>query len=295
MSWLGLVHKGTEPLYSDEWNRVVDGLDILYGYVAGKLDRVELYYLKSDIIPDQDNVRVLGTEGRSWKEIQAHYGYFKDQVYVQGKAVIKDGDPIRIEEFIDEAKSDIDKLYGKLQEIASKIERKIAQLLDGSVITDTRLSKKIEEGYGFSASWRFENVPDGDFRDILFRNPSDSNRVANVLVVEISSFGQGFLDIYKNNTIIASGTKIEPWNLDLGSPNEAGAFPEYGGNYILGKQIHRDLVIGGTKIRAIGGVAELGEHTKIPPSYNILVRITNKTGAATSFSIEFKWFEDVLG
>jgi len=30
MSWLGLRHKGTERLYSDEWNLVVDGLDILY-------------------------------------------------------------------------------------------------------------------------------------------------------------------------------------------------------------------------------------------------------------------------
>jgi len=53
MSWLGLRHKGTEPLYSDEWNRVVDGLDVLYGYVADLERRmdclevaVEQYYLE---------------------------------------------------------------------------------------------------------------------------------------------------------------------------------------------------------------------------------------------------------
>lgn len=34
MSWIGLTHKVFEPLYPDEWNRVVDALDILYGYIA---------------------------------------------------------------------------------------------------------------------------------------------------------------------------------------------------------------------------------------------------------------------
>jgi len=53
MSWLGLRHKGTEPLYSDEWNKVVDGLDILYGYVSSlnaQLDcieaKIDQYYLE---------------------------------------------------------------------------------------------------------------------------------------------------------------------------------------------------------------------------------------------------------
>ncbi|RLE87429.1 MAG: hypothetical protein DRJ67_04840, partial [Thermoprotei archaeon] len=121
MSWLGLTHKGTEPLYSDEWNRVVDALDILYGYVSGldakKLDRAELAHLEYDIIPDQDNVRDLGSDERSWADIHAHYGYFKDNVYVQGKAVIKDGDPIKIAEFIDAAKTDIEKLYSVARDI----------------------------------------------------------------------------------------------------------------------------------------------------------------------------------
>jgi len=53
MSWIGLRHKRVEPLYPDEWNRVVDALDILYGYQAdlrrevdcieGKIDG---YYLE---------------------------------------------------------------------------------------------------------------------------------------------------------------------------------------------------------------------------------------------------------
>jgi len=32
MSWLGLRHKGVEPLFPMEWNAVVDGLDLLKQY-----------------------------------------------------------------------------------------------------------------------------------------------------------------------------------------------------------------------------------------------------------------------
>ncbi|RLC73334.1 MAG: hypothetical protein DRI26_01045 [Chloroflexi bacterium] len=48
MSWLGLTHKGVEPLYPDEWNRVVDGLDILYGYVSGLHTQVDCLEAKVD-------------------------------------------------------------------------------------------------------------------------------------------------------------------------------------------------------------------------------------------------------
>jgi len=53
MSWIGLRHKGLEPLFPDEWNRVVDALDILYGY-TGELKetldcierKIDRYYLE---------------------------------------------------------------------------------------------------------------------------------------------------------------------------------------------------------------------------------------------------------
>ena len=41
MSWLGLRYKGYEILYPDEWNRVVDGLDILYAYVSNHESRLD--------------------------------------------------------------------------------------------------------------------------------------------------------------------------------------------------------------------------------------------------------------
>jgi len=42
MSWKGLHHKGTEPLFADEWNTVVDALDELhesYGEIMSTLEK----------------------------------------------------------------------------------------------------------------------------------------------------------------------------------------------------------------------------------------------------------------
>jgi len=321
MSWLGLRYKGTEPLYSREWNLVIDGLDILYQYTSAKLDKEALLHLDSDIIPDQDNIRNLGSETKSWKEVQAHYGYFKDNVYVQGKVVIKDGDPIKISEFISEAKTDIEKFYslhkgikedtGKIDiplsdvrskieqlysivsDISSKIARQLLQFDDGTIVQDTRFSKKVDEGKAFSASHRFENVASDEVVETFFENPSTSNKKANIITVEIVVQGTSFIDIYRDNVKVASGTRIPVMNLDLGSPNTSEVIVEYGGTYTPGTLAHQTVAPGGSKIRAIGSASEVGERVKIPPGYNILVRVINKAETPIAISTRFLWWEEL--
>jgi len=126
MSWIGLRHKGVEILFPEEWNAVVDGLDILYAYTSDlqttAVRKEDLTKLASDVIPDQDNLRDLGSSSRSWNEVYAYYGYFKSDAYVQGKRVLKDGDPVITKQFIDEAKLDVDKIYNLLTE--TKVEVK---------------------------------------------------------------------------------------------------------------------------------------------------------------------------
>ena len=96
MAWLGLRHKGVEPLFPDEWNRVVDGLDILKQYTDASLRVEELQHLDMSIVPSVDLVYNLGDPQHMWGYVYAHYGYFDDDVLVQGRPVIKDGDPIQI-------------------------------------------------------------------------------------------------------------------------------------------------------------------------------------------------------
>jgi len=322
------------------------------------LDRAELAHLEYDIIPDQDNVRDLGSDTRSWADVYAHYGYFKDNVYVQGKAVIKDGDPIKIAEFIDAAKADVEKfysvildirdymkstlgstgtdtwrveiiidkaglakestqsaikqdtanldvplselrskieeLYGATRELNAKIQRKILQFLDGALGIDTRFGQRIELGYAFSASHRFEGVATDAVVESWFENPPGSGREVNIIAIEVSGLGAGWVDIYRNNTKIASGTRIPALNLNMGSEITPVAIPEYGGQYTPGTLAHQTVLPGGIKINAIGSMAEVGERLKIPPGYNILVRITNKAATTTDYSIRYLWWEDLL-
>jgi len=78
-----LRHKGVEILFPEEWNAVVDSLNDLYGFLTS----------------GQQDIYVNEIYGRS--------GHFSDQLLVQGKPVIKDGDPISIYQFYDVAKSQI--------------------------------------------------------------------------------------------------------------------------------------------------------------------------------------------
>lgn len=111
MSWLGLRHKGVEILYPDEWNRVVDGLDILKQYTEQTLSIEALKSLETDIVPAEDNTYNLGGEDKQWRNLYAHYGYVTDNLYVQGKPVLKDGDPVTVMYFEGPAKQEIDQIY----------------------------------------------------------------------------------------------------------------------------------------------------------------------------------------
>jgi hypothetical protein len=107
VSWRGLRYKGTERLTSKEWNAVVDALNDLYNQINS------------------------GAEDINVDTVNANVGSFNEQVLVQGRPVIKDGDPISIYQFYDTAKqqitnaidsssqlsravSDLDQIYSKL-------------------------------------------------------------------------------------------------------------------------------------------------------------------------------------
>ncbi len=111
MSWLGLRHKGAEILFPEEWNLVVDGLDLLKQYTDASVKYSDLLALYSDILPGQDNAFDLGGPDRAWSELWAYIGYFNDNLFVQGKQVLKDGDPVQVYQFLPPAKDVIDTIY----------------------------------------------------------------------------------------------------------------------------------------------------------------------------------------
>jgi hypothetical protein len=92
-----LRHKGRERLFRHEWNAVVDALNDLHGWLTS----------------GQQDINV--------NEVRARVGHFSEQLLVQGRPVLKDGDPITVQQFHDTA----------VDQIAQAIDKsKVAQLLE---------------------------------------------------------------------------------------------------------------------------------------------------------------------
>ena len=88
-------------------NAIVDAIEMIYGMGINAVKYDDLRRLPSDIVPDADGVRSLGTGARAWRQVHAHYGYFKRDLFVQGRRVIKDGDPVTVADLGDQAVSDV--------------------------------------------------------------------------------------------------------------------------------------------------------------------------------------------
>jgi len=176
----------------------------------------------------------------------------------------------------------------------SKIPKAILQFLDGTQITNPRFFYKIYEGYGFGFSRRFTGVANGASEDVYFENPAGSGRQVFIIIVEVVTFGQCYIDIYRGNTVTVSGTPITPVNLNFVKTIGSVVNAEYGGTYTLGTLVSNTVCPGGYRVRAVGGAVELGESVILPEGFNFLVRVTNKSGATTDLSIRVVWWEESL-
>jgi len=169
------------------------------------------------------------------------------------------------------------------------------QFIDGTQITNPRFFERIYNGYGFSISYRFENVAADGTADVYFENPSGSGVTVFLIAVECTSLAQGWIDLYRDATVTSSGTELTPVNLNQESDIVSGVSVEYGGTYDISGAtlVHNTVIPGGTKKEAVGTYAEVGESVVIPEAYSLLVRFTNKSASATDMSIRFIWWEEV--
>ena len=171
-------------------------------------------------------------------------------------------------------------------------DRKMLQLPDGCLSIAPRLAAKILEGCAFSVSHRFEGVASGASEDVYFGNPAGSGVSLYVAVIEVVSFAQAWVDIYRGNDVVSPGTALEPMNLHLGHTRSSAARVEYGGTYGTGKRAHSTVCPGGSRIRAVGGIVEVGETVVLPEGHDLLVRVTNKSASAADFSVRIIWWEE---
>ncbi len=177
-------------------------------------------------------------------------------------------------------------------QIERALSSSLLRFLDKTLVVNPRFSKKILDGYGFTASHRFTGVASGSSVDMLFENPSSSGRTVFILSIEVTALAECHIDIYRGNTVSSPGTPVTPSNLNLGSSISSVAHVEYGGSYTYGVKAKETVCPGGSKKEAIGGHAEIGENAVIPPGCNFIVHVTNASASTTDIAIEMLWWEE---
>ena len=174
------------------------------------------------------------------------------------------------------------------------VERAILQFLDGTQIMNPRFEYMVYEGIGFSVSQRFEGVADDASVDVYFENPVGSGKKVYIIEIEVISLGQAYIDIYRGNTVTASGTAITPVNLNFEKATVSVCNVEHSGTYATGTLTLSAVCPGGSKKQACGGQASVGEVVVMPEGFNFLIRVTNKSGGNTDMSIRLLWWEESL-
>lgn len=161
MSFDQFKAKPMQRFTSSMWNSLMDVLNQLEATNRDELiKRVkyeDLGSLAYSIVPDQDGARDLGSSDRSWNSIYAGTGHFSNNVYVQGKQVIKDGDPVEIGDIHDAARDKISQAidgasFNKLlQDMLSKLDVDLGTRASESTLQsvlsrlDTDLSTRASE------------------------------------------------------------------------------------------------------------------------------------------------------
>ena len=105
---------------------------------------VDMYgYMHKDIIPDADLKYRLGTDNRRLKEVHVNDGFFSNSLSVQGKPVLKDGDPVYIADLYSQARASISEAVKNALKpflLAKEIEKDVTAMSD-VFATDVAISE----------------------------------------------------------------------------------------------------------------------------------------------------------
>ena len=135
---------------------------------------VDMYgYMHKDIIPDADLKYRLGTDNRRLKEVHVNDGYFSNSLSVQGKPVLKDGDPVYIADLYSQARASISEAVKNALKpflLAKEIEKDVSAMSD-VFATDVAISEdgrlRIQLTVNIEAYSYLKKVPAGEASAII--------------------------------------------------------------------------------------------------------------------------------
>lgn len=191
--------------------------------------------------------------------------------------------------------SKLTEMYNKQIDIETKLYEIITKLCniyeradylkfgDKSLSVSNRSMYYIENGYGFFASERFENVTANSVITLCLANPSDSTRIAYIDAIKVYSFDRLFANIYVNPNIVNYGVEIPVSNLRLGSTVT--------NSLKITKNATFEATTPSAKFVIPIYSTMIYNRILIPPNNTIFLELTNVSQVDTSFSITIEWFE----
>ena len=155
------------------------------------------------------------------------------------------------------------------------------------IISD--LHYRTHQGKVFETCNIFAGVADDANADILIK--VGANKELH-FVVAAASGGDSYFYLYETPTTSANGTSLAIINRDRDSAitSDATAFhtPTVSD---VGTKLNCELVPGGTKNQAAGGITGTFAEWNLKVNTNYLIRLTNKAGVAKDISITPLWYE----
>jgi len=231
-----------------------------------KLDLISDYTGKSSDVLIRLHVDEYGNLGVKIAEPLDIYGHLRSSIIVDNVGLAKEGT--------------LQKIVNALKSVG----------LDSIVVT-TKLQKRVEDGYTFLISHRFEGVQPDSVATIYFENPSESGRTSYIVLVEVIALAQVWVDMYRGVTP-SDGVSITPVNLNFTKDITSVVVAKYGVTFTGGTLIYSSVCPAGGKVNVVGGALEVGEVVIVPSGHNILIAITNKSGVTTDLSIRIIWWEE---
>jgi len=181
-----------------------------------------------------------------------------------------------------------------IRALKNRITQQFLQFTDGTLLVNQRILQKILDGDAYLAGWRIDDVASGSSAYFQFDNPDESGVYANIISIMLSGTGNARVNLYPPNqvTVNTPGTAVTSLNLNPDSGKTSKCTLRYGGSYTLGTPVVRQVLPGGSLVRAVGATIMADLNMRMSENYFLLIEIVNQSASSEDFSIRIIWWEE---
>jgi len=204
---------------SSAWfTRLVQYLQLIYGMTGVKITPEDLLSLASSIVPEAPHEYTLGSPGFEWLAIYGDTGFFSNALYVAGRPVLKDGDPITVSDigpnvqaFFSALEADLgartDRIYGKIASIKIDAYGNV-----GIAIYDDRLGLARDSTLSSIYGLESQNLPKLQNLDVTLSTRASESTLSllygKVAPMKIDSTGNVAVAVYDDRLGLAKDSTL---------------------------------------------------------------------------------------